>query len=966
MAKVKVSYILEGGDGDVYTLEIESIGQLKDAACRLYENDNVVEPDCSLQATIESQDGQVISDAHLVASFPNLETYIQHHNVSLLKPVIVTVTQRRKGKRPRQDDDTEEENKRLRAENEQLRAANRELQSRQMATVADPLILRRPPPRPFTPVHHQPLLQLGDLLPPNVPRLPLDNTTFDLTFFEKDIDQPDFRHAVCQWYRNFVFEENSFLRKFSIQYADANYSAILAGLPQLKKTRAQVVLLTVLAMVSRFAILFVRSAGGEDSMARFEEEFGNLGTQAENLIGATVALNPRQQAFFRCEVVRAKVFKRKHYFVKKSEGHDILQHRASPVVVIGRANGCDITNIFDSTKTYRRQPVDNLGTHMNDKVMKFDERSDKRRFGVVFDEGDLTASSPGRSKTITERMIHREPLWGDDGDREKEGEAAGSDEEEADMRPGDILAMKVGVGIMRETAAFVAYTSATWPALLLANPTELQEEFILTEIPFENLDPPYVGFVKGEGVRTVQVKSVTERKWRSGFTKDVWFTDGVGISEMLDELIDDYRRTDAYRSIYISTPRTTRRANQKVLAAKIASEFGSRVPMATFTFFGGDEDIANQIFVTQGDGQGEWFASKEEVEDELYDMFRGHPSVSGVSVKTITRRGGDDDGFCSTLPKFDGWVIDIHGVDARGKTLRVCHFFDVIKKLFEAKGRSIFAIAISGYMGGRGTPFKSSRHDPPLTDLYFNITKGPNARYVYRHFEDNNQISGRLSGRDAVERDRTLWISQGGWEELETALGFVMELTKACKGLERFTLQLAVAEVMKTNPKGSLKEALQGFAEHALTRYDFHKRSKEVTEETMIQVHAEPDGGPATGRHVKKQAATILRVLRDNEGQYLEVADMVNYLAKRGELRNVDENGHASRYDARGVAPQVFVFETPHREDKEIRQLKSIIAGVLNSKFGGRPDGDFEEGNWQYEKRQGNQNHNEFAAFRIR
>ena len=63
-----------------------------------------------------------------------------------------------------------------------------------------------------------------------------------------------------------------------------------------------------------------------------------------------------------------------------------------------------------------------------------------------------------------------------------------------------------------------------------------------------------------------------------------------------------------------------------------------------------------------------------------------------------------------------------------------------------------FVICVSGKLSGRGTPFKDLKHIFPLTDIIYEASKD-------YHYEDIIQSIGRITSRDNVSNDRTLWVN---------------------------------------------------------------------------------------------------------------------------------------------------------------------------------------------------------------
>jgi hypothetical protein len=567
-------------------------------------------------------------------------------------------------------------------------------------------------------------------------------------------------------------------------------------------------------------------------------------------------------------------------------------------------------------------------------------------------------------KNATERAIHHDEHFQlrhndeDDEETNRHDNEDSSEEDSGDEEPiplNALLQQPVGKSTIRSAAAFVGYTSATWHALLFADRDAVGENFSLAVLPYENLSPPYVGYVEGAGVRTIEIGDVRERVHDKDST--IWEADGDGISDMMEQLLEDYLRSGGYRSVYINTVRTIPRKNQVELAETVAAVYGSRTPMAIFTYFGSDNIYSNKIFITKGSPEEDgWYTTAEELESELYGIFDGVPAVQSFTVSET----GDKD-------QWDGFIVELKGTKGN-KSVRIAHCYDVIDRIFSQRERAPFSAGISGAMGSRGSVWKNSLHQNPLTDMLANITKSPKSEFTFRHFEEILQLVGRLCGRDNVDRTRTLWVSEEGWEVIEKALAFAEELTDICEGLECFNLESATVATLRVRPQGVVRRVLEDAnAKYALTRQSFHKSSTEVLADawtrafTMVQ--RDPVGTVAT----PSQKEAVRNALQENEGRYMTATDIANYLLSAGRVRNLDESGGPTTYNAVNSAG-LLTFTSPRRGAKEKNQLNGVITRCLNETIGRqnmkKEGATVQHGGWRYEYRKAD-NKKKVAAFRL-
>lgn len=512
-------------------------------------------------------------------------------------------------------------------------------------------------------------------------------------------------------------------------------------------------------------------------------------------------------------------------------------------------------------------------------------------------------------------MIHHTDFWAPESTTSDDDATDDSDDE--GMAPAEILSRSLGVDggavrSIRTSAAFIAYASATWFSLIFASPDDIHERFVLCSLPCRDLTPPYTGYVRAAGVKPIHQRFVSGRRHQRGRASDIWFTDGTGVCEMMDHLVENYRSSGEYRSAYINTVRTIAQKAQSDLAVKIVEEYGHEVPLSTFTFFGSEH---NYIYIGRSNEESPWYGSKRIVKAALHGLFASDHPVQKVEVIA------EDDGR-----------LKIHLAGKRGSVLNT-HYYDVLERLYSARGIPMFVVAISGNLGGRGSHWKTSLHKHPLTDMYVCITKSISAEFLYRHFEEILQIMGRICGRDDSKRHRTLWVSHDDWEVLSQATEFVAELNEVCAELDSFTLGEATTAVLRKYPTGSV-HATFGDTKHCLTRQKFHKSSTNVVATAFLNAYRELDvlqdaGEAAT---IGTQTDSVLLALRAMADCAVSANEIVKYLVENDRVRNAN-SGEPSELNSTQVSSEVLVFNTNLRGRGELKQLNGVITKALWALF---------------------------------
>lgn len=370
MLTARIDDIAQDDDGYmVFRVQVDCLEDLRNAVVEKYKDTHDTDSN-RVDVSFCSHSGSPIRDGELLRSGLTFSQYIDSHAQSYYTPIVAKVRRRRK-------------------------------RQRSPSTTPAPVTQRSLVPR-LKIVFEFNLVRLGDLLPLNVERLPLDSVELDLHFFAPHNRDFKLKKAICWWYKVMVFEQRSHLRRLRIhQDDDNNVSFIVSGYTQLGKTKDQCVLLILIAMCSCIPILVVRVSGGDGSFQSFRSTIEGLADEWSKTMNDLIATNQlpaltyEQLAFFHPEILRASSFGRAELFTGNPADGKVLGHRASPLIVMGRANPSDLSYTFDPQKLFRKRRLENIGTHLDAEIMKF-PGAEKRRYGLLFDEGELTVSSAKR------------------------------------------------------------------------------------------------------------------------------------------------------------------------------------------------------------------------------------------------------------------------------------------------------------------------------------------------------------------------------------------------------------------------------------------------------------------------------------------------------------------------------------------------------------------------------------------
>lgn len=358
----------------IYRVDAESLVDLMEAATITYRETYEVDEDLRFSVEFHDHAGIRIRDGDFLDSGQPFPDYMERHAVTYQTPITVTFQQKRK--RPRRPSTPPPSHPAF-------------------------SVPSSPSPRVrLTAVYDLPYL--GALLPPGVELMPLDRVKIDLAFFAPHNRDFMLKKAICLWYKEFIYVKRPHLRRLRIHDTDDDdASGIISGYTQLGKTDDQCVLLVLLAMCSCISILVVRVNGGDDSFPSFQDSITKLADDATVMLDGLIATNQlrltyEQRAFFRPKVIRASEFGRGDFFTGRPDDGRVLGHRSEPLIVMGRANPSDLSYIFDPEKCYRKKPMNNIGNHLDAEILTYEPGSDKRRYTLIFDEGELSASSAER------------------------------------------------------------------------------------------------------------------------------------------------------------------------------------------------------------------------------------------------------------------------------------------------------------------------------------------------------------------------------------------------------------------------------------------------------------------------------------------------------------------------------------------------------------------------------------------
>lgn len=422
------------------------------------------------------------------------------------------------------------------------------------------------------------------------------------------------------------------------------------------------------------------------------------------------------------------------------------------------------------------------------------------RVALLYDEDDVNIRSADGLSLKTERAqfhpttdefrIMRRVAAEDENDAD---EMTGAEDMDASVSGDDDTRYVEVPASLRFGARFVVATTATFgPHLFTLMPDLKDQRLNLLELPlpdnFVCLWPPGI-HIPSNITRQIAVRTVPSRK------KDEvnpCVADWDGYVGMMDSLKHRHLNCDTWRytNAYATSPRLFYVCNQDAFAEKTLTVYGKELALVMFCY--------NNLT-----------AAKKSTVPRFRIAWNDEPSQEAVDQFVLNLR----EKLEADLPHFDftvtgtfrGAWADLH-MEVRENGLMqpfvLSIFYDVGHVIAAVLGEKPFLIAIGYGMGGRGSTYKTSDHQFPLTDEFVSFikTKGTAANPHLMEDMVNTLQRLRIFSKDNELQERILWLSPEDRAHVYFCLRMWKQMTLALRvnnGNRTRQVMMNIVEVLK-------------------------------------------------------------------------------------------------------------------------------------------------------------------------
>ena len=622
----------------------------------------------------------------------------------------------------------------------------------------------------------------------------LDRAKIDLRLYHPSLDRPLLRTAIARAYA-FICGLTTLdgravnmspVRRLRVRMAaevDQVLTNVLAGRTQLGKTETMAAVLYVCSIgLGLVGVGLTRSPGGTDAMQSLKNNI--LAVQnavCGHLRAVLPELTPVDLAFFAPEVVEAKKYATQ---LRRESGLGVGSHGMRGLIMIDRQNVSTLDRVFlnaDSAFACLSQ--------RHDQAMMVGHVF--MRYALVLDEDDEATGSASRKKNRTELKSHHvetsygysppgSATWSS-----SDGEGSSDDETdpEQELSAGEVLANRT----VRGQAYLVVAATATWIALAMYDEEAVNQPLNIIPMPLKEF---YVGLFSSDVVEPQHPKHL-RIIWKRTQSPTRQVGDSIksmyngALTEIMQTLQNRYSQirtatstvagepphpqpAGRHVSLHVNVPRSKSSIkNANLLCAELVQEY-THVPLAAFAWNSGVIELhLSQKLMASLSSKRRW------QQHDLCDVVRTTLAATATEWKVPPTVQASDTG---------GRVISFQFAARHRLISRV---YDVVQSIFAEAKAPVFAVCVTGHMGGRGLTMKSTDHSVFLTDQFFDVASCVpvgGQRSSSSHFELIVQVAGRLcsvhaNGADARVR-RTLWTTEESERELKESLGTYEDLMK--------------------------------------------------------------------------------------------------------------------------------------------------------------------------------------------